>query len=457
MKMKNFETDPKSRSAFVQRLYEERLLREQKASIKETPKEEPKTKDNVKKALSDKEVVDICNYIDANIGDTSEKLQKKRDLLNSCETEILSEEVLRYVINEDHYPEDPQYGIPEEKKYPLFDKKHVESAIRLFGHVSEKYEEQLAHAIIAKMKEFNIPISMVGEENRLYKYLLRSNLTESILDPLHDERCRDIFEDDNTIKEEVVDFILKTYYDWESTLAKKPVLKSLYAVGSIFGYLYSSDTDIDVHATLDCTDEELDEIKKSRPADVNLPGTSHPVEITLKNKEERLQSNESMYDLLNRKFVKLVDKKKIGEVPTEYISRISKFFMDSLDLNMGSANRHLEDLNIIETRYRNKDIDEDDYFDAVMKIKDELIVDNDALAFAFKMIRGFRADTMNRGERPFDISIKILDMPDDPHYQTNEMIYKTFAKYGYRERLVEIQKKLAKTIDRLNNLNKDKI
>lgn len=88
-------------------------------------------------------------------------------------------------LNESRLPKDPnkdpEFGIPQEEKYPLFDEKHVRSAIKLFGHVEPKYESQLAHAIIKRMKKYNIPFEFVGEENKLYKYISH-NLKESVDD-----------------------------------------------------------------------------------------------------------------------------------------------------------------------------------------------------------------------------------------------------------------------------------
>lgn len=66
---------------------------------------------------------------------------------------------------------DEVFGIPEERKYPMPDKKHTLSAIKLFGHVEPKYEEELAKNIIKNMKKYNIPESAVGKDNKLRKYI----------------------------------------------------------------------------------------------------------------------------------------------------------------------------------------------------------------------------------------------------------------------------------------------
>lgn len=63
------------------------------------------------------------------------------------------------------------FGLPEQKKYPMPDKAHVLAAIRMFNHVEPEYEEELARNIIRKMDEYKIPYDTVGENNRLRKYL----------------------------------------------------------------------------------------------------------------------------------------------------------------------------------------------------------------------------------------------------------------------------------------------
>ena len=51
------------------------------------------------------------------------------------------------------------FGLPDERKYPLTDAKHVESAIRLFGHCPEDKRKQLANKINVAAKKFNVEIS----------------------------------------------------------------------------------------------------------------------------------------------------------------------------------------------------------------------------------------------------------------------------------------------------------
>lgn len=66
---------------------------------------------------------------------------------------------------------DKVFGLPEKRKYPMPDKKHVLSAIKLFNFVDDGDEKELAENIKKKMKEYKIDNSHVGEKNRLKKYL----------------------------------------------------------------------------------------------------------------------------------------------------------------------------------------------------------------------------------------------------------------------------------------------
>lgn len=66
---------------------------------------------------------------------------------------------------------DPEFGLPEKKKYPLFDKAHVLSAIKFFNYTSGEDSERLASAIKSKMKQYGISSDSVGDDNRLKNYL----------------------------------------------------------------------------------------------------------------------------------------------------------------------------------------------------------------------------------------------------------------------------------------------
>ena len=70
--------------------------------------------------------------------------------------------------------DDKKYGVPEQKKFPLPDKKHVISAIKFFNYVSPKYEKELAKAILERAEEYGVVFGEdinVGDDNKFKKYL----------------------------------------------------------------------------------------------------------------------------------------------------------------------------------------------------------------------------------------------------------------------------------------------
>lgn len=77
--------------------------------------------------------------------------------------------------------EDKCYGIPDQKKFPLPDEKHVLSAIKFFNYVDEEHEKQLASNIKKKIKEYDMTDKVnVGDKNRFKKYWNESVIEESV-------------------------------------------------------------------------------------------------------------------------------------------------------------------------------------------------------------------------------------------------------------------------------------
>ena len=78
------------------------------------------------------------------------------------------QEFLEYVSAKDKATlKDSDYGIPEDKKFPLNTEQRVKSAIRLFGHAEESKKVALAKRIIKKAKKYGIEVKDTTE---VYKY-----------------------------------------------------------------------------------------------------------------------------------------------------------------------------------------------------------------------------------------------------------------------------------------------
>ena len=62
------------------------------------------------------------------------------------------------------------FGIPSLKKYPMPDPDHVKAAIRMFNHVDDEHEEELANNILKYIKKYKMTDINVGKDNRFHKY-----------------------------------------------------------------------------------------------------------------------------------------------------------------------------------------------------------------------------------------------------------------------------------------------
>lgn len=86
----------------------------------------------------------------------------------------MEEKTVSHAELTDEELEKRKYAIPEERKFPMPDAKHVKSAIRFFNYIEPEREEQLAKAILARMKEYGLVLGediTVGDDNRFKKYI----------------------------------------------------------------------------------------------------------------------------------------------------------------------------------------------------------------------------------------------------------------------------------------------
>lgn len=69
-----------------------------------------------------------------------------------------------------------RFGLPDKKKFPMPDRRHVFSAIKFFNYASPSEEKRLANAIIARMGDYGISWDdiSVGPTNRFRKYIPKS-------------------------------------------------------------------------------------------------------------------------------------------------------------------------------------------------------------------------------------------------------------------------------------------
>ena len=65
-----------------------------------------------------------------------------------------------------------EFGLPDKRKFPIHDQKHVLAAIKFFNYAKPDEEKELANNIKKKIKEFHMEIKKPEEtNNRFYQYL----------------------------------------------------------------------------------------------------------------------------------------------------------------------------------------------------------------------------------------------------------------------------------------------
>jgi len=106
------------------------------------------------------------------------KLKSKESIVNESEKEKIDRYL--YLIESLSSSErakipEEKFGIPDTRSYPLDTKKHVHSAVILFGKADKKYQPELAERIFKAMKEFDISTDIIGEKSQLYYYLKQYN------------------------------------------------------------------------------------------------------------------------------------------------------------------------------------------------------------------------------------------------------------------------------------------
>jgi hypothetical protein len=65
---------------------------------------------------------------------------------------------------------DSDFGLPDERRYPMPDKEHVLAAIKFFNYVEKEKEIELAKNICKKIGEFGMTDITVGDKNRFKAY-----------------------------------------------------------------------------------------------------------------------------------------------------------------------------------------------------------------------------------------------------------------------------------------------
>ena len=256
-------------------------------------------------------------------------------------------------------------------------------------------------------------------------------LNESLIDLFQGELCKEIFENEDTLKKDFVDFvykILKTHFG-------EYKISYLVLSGGIVSYNYSETSDIDIHLKI----YGVPFIKLKNIAD-NLKGKyffgKHPIEITVLRTEEfeEEKAGNYLYDVIEMKWIKKPEKRLI-KVKFDYIMEISKFFMSGIDdriqefeADLFEYNKNIEMLNNKYYLDYKNEIEE-----RIKQLKIDIIADLESLVFAYKIIQAFRRGSYDEEDGFVDMNFTFEI--GYGNVSVNEMIYKILEKTGYKDKL----------------------
>ena len=269
-------------------------------------------------------------------------------------------------------------------------------------------------------------------------------LNESILDPVNSIRCEEIFDSNNIMKQEVVTFIKNTFNLFMRLLNDEYKIfkvKSYKAIGSLTGYQYTDNSDLDIQVFIEMLPghdfSETRKLIKILPNGNNVPGTNHPVNYFFidENNPTDMNKMENLYNIDTCKWEKKTEKTD-SEVPVLYVREISRLFTDAFDLLIGRYDRDLQYLkDALKLNPEIQSISKTEKQEAIDKAVTQLKADIDSLRLADKLIHGFRLQSYDDNNF-FHISINYMD-DNDPRRSMNEAIYKTLDKFQYREKMKE--------------------
>jgi len=269
-------------------------------------------------------------------------------------------------------------------------------------------------------------------------------LNESILDPVNSTRCREIFDDNDIMRTEIVTYIKNSFNLWVKQLnpeLKVFKVKCFKAIGSSTGFQYTDTSDLDIQVYIEILPghefKEIFKLIKILPNGNNAINTQHPVNYFFidENNPTDLNKVENLYNIDTEKWEKQTDAND-AEVPVLYVREISRLFTDALDLLLGRYDRDLQYLeDSLKLNPEVQSISKTEKDDAINKCIIQLRSDIDSMRLADKLIHGFRLQAYDDNNF-FHISINYMD-DNDPRRSMNEAIYKTLDKFQYREKLKE--------------------
>lgn len=266
---------------------------------------------------------------------------------------------------------------------------------------------------------------------------LKDYLNESILDSIKNDLSPDLWSN-GKIKPSAKSFIVNRLKTWLKTVTSKEI-EYLILLGSMAGYQYSPDADIDINFVIDIPLERLKEISQLMPNGHNLPNTNHPINYYTSNViKKEWQKSGPIYDMLKDRWIVKPTKESKQDTVQNYkaISEIGRFFITAAEAVIAEFNTDVANYEAYNSYLETADEHEEKDIQQLVRQKlYEIVADIDSVFVLKHMIKGLRKESFT-SELSIEISTEIKIK--DSNTSINNLIYKYLEKLGYFERMEKI-------------------
>ena len=272
----------------------------------------------------------------------------------------------------------------------------------------------------------------------------QKHLKESVLDYTKDNLSDKVWTKDKKLKPNVRKQIMDIFSEFEKNIKLDLEYKSIIMVGSMTGYNYNDESDIDINVEFYTDNKErIRRLRKIAPNGQMLDGTKHPINFYFMYKDEMPNVKfTGIYDILNDKWIKKETKDKIN--PADFwqsavIQAVS--WGRKITLDVDELKRDMMELKLYKHFLKIEDdsINKDRIKNYIQQKEYEIKADYDVLAMNKHVMREFRSEAI-RQDRKFDSLIFPKDVKESGDYSLNNVVFKILEKFGYWKMCSDIKK-----------------
>lgn len=261
-------------------------------------------------------------------------------------------------------------------------------------------------------------------------------LNDSVLDSIKDDLSKELWSG-NKLKPTAKSFIVNRLKTWLKTVTEKEPAH-IFLIGSMAGYQYSPDADIDINFVVDIKDERVEELAKILPNGHNLPNTNHPINYYISNEvKDDWKKSGPVYDVLKERWIERPKKEENTSVVQNYraVSEIGRTFIAAAEHSISEFNSDIQNFQAYESYLENAADDEREEIKklGVAKLY-EIVADIDSIFILKHLIKALRKEAF--AESPVEISVEIK--MKDSNTSINNLIYKYLEQLGYLDKFDNI-------------------